>query len=61
MAFHHVVKFLIDLLVFLLSTRSENVGGIGVRTLAASVLLLVQGLHMRTDTGGIAEQMKAIN
>lgn len=61
MAFHHVVKFLIDLLVFLLSTRSENVGGIGVRTLAASVLLLVQGLYMRTDTGGSAEQMKAIN
>lgn len=60
MAFHHVVKFLINLLVFLLSTWSENIRGIGIGALAASVLLLVQGLYMKTNTGGSTEQMKYI-
>lgn len=61
MAFHHVVKFLINLLVFLLSTWSENIGGICVRALAASVLLLVQGLYVKTNTGGSTEHMKNIS
>lgn len=59
MAFHHVVKFLVNLLVFLLSAWSENVGGVCVRALAASVLLLVQSLHVKTKTGGSTEHMKS--
>lgn len=47
MAFHHVVKFLINLLVFLLSIGGEDIGGICVGALAASVLLLVQGLWVK--------------
>lgn len=41
---HHMVKLLINLLVFLLSVGGEDVGGISVGAVAASVLLLVQGL-----------------
>lgn len=41
---HHVVKLLIDLLVFLLRVGVEDVGGVSVGAVAASVLLLVQGL-----------------
>lgn len=58
MAFHHVVKFLVNLLVFLLSARSENIGGVCIGTLTSSVLLLVQGLYMQAHTGGGTEHMK---
>lgn len=44
MTLHHVVKLLIDFLVLLLSIGGEDVGGISIRAVAASVLLLVQGL-----------------
>lgn len=44
MALHHVVKLLVDPLVLLLGGWSEDVGAIGVRAVAAPVLLLVQGL-----------------
>lgn len=47
MAFHHVVKFLINLLVLLLSIGGEDIGGICVGAVAASVLLLVQGLWVK--------------
>lgn len=47
MAFHHVVKFLINLFVFLLGIGSEDIGGIRVRALAASMLLLVQSLWVK--------------
>lgn len=47
MTLHHVVKFLINLLVFLLSIGGEDVGGLSVRAVAASVLLLVQGLWVK--------------
>lgn len=59
MAFHHVVKFLINLLVFLLSIGGEDIGGIRVGALAASVLLLVQGLWVKEkNTGGSTELIK---
>lgn len=44
MAFHHVVKLFINLLVFLLSVGGKDVGGISIWAVAASVLLLVKGL-----------------
>lgn len=44
---HHMVKLLINLLVFLLSTGGENVGGIGIWAVTASVLLLVECLWMK--------------
>lgn len=44
---HHAVKLLINLLVFLLSIGGEGVGGVRVGAVAASVLLLVQGLWMK--------------
>lgn len=49
MALHHVVKFLIDFLVFLLGAGGEDVGGVSVRALAASVLLLVQSLWAKQE------------
>lgn len=47
MALHHVVELFIDLLVFLLGVRREDVGGVGIGAIAASVLLLVQGLRVK--------------
>jgi len=47
MTLHHVVKLFIDLLVLLLSVGGEDVGGVSIRALTASVLLLVQGLRVR--------------
>lgn len=47
MTLHHVVKFFINLLVFLLSCGGQNVGGINIRAIIASVLLLVQGLEVK--------------
>lgn len=44
MTLHHVVKLFIDFLVLLLSVGGEDVGGVSIRAVAASVLLLVQGL-----------------
>lgn len=44
MTLHHVVKLFINLLVFLLSSGGEDVGGVSIGAVAASVLLLVQGL-----------------
>lgn len=60
MAFHHVVKFLINLLVFLLSIGGEDIGRISVGALAASVLLFVQGLWVKEKkkTGGSTELIK---
>lgn len=49
---HHMVKLLINLLVFLLSTGGENVGGIGVGAVAASVLFLVECLWMKKPQRG---------
>lgn len=44
MSLHHVVKLLINLLVFFFSIRSENIGCLSIRAVAASVFLLVKGL-----------------
>lgn len=44
MTLHHVVKLVINLLVFLLCTGGEDVGAVSIRAVTASVLLLVQGL-----------------
>lgn len=45
MTLHHVVKLLINLLVFLLSIGGEDVGGVTIGAIAASVLLFVQSLY----------------
>lgn len=47
MTLHHVVKLFINLLVFLLSIWGEDVGGVTIGAVAASVLLLVQGLWVK--------------
>lgn len=47
MALHHVVKLFVYLLVFLLSVGGEDIGGISVGAVTASVLLLVQGLWVK--------------
>lgn len=52
MTLHHIVKFFINLLVFLLSTGGEDVGGIRIWAVTASVLLLVQGLGDEINTEG---------
>lgn len=51
MTLHHVVKLFIYLLVFLLSIGGEDIGGISVRAVTASVLLLVQGLWVKQTQG----------
>lgn len=53
MTLHHVVKLFINLLVFLLGVGGEDVGGITIRAVAASVLLLVQGLWVKKHGGGV--------
>lgn len=45
MTLHHVVKLLVDLLVFLLGGGGEDVRGLSVGAFAAAVLLLVQSLR----------------
>lgn len=47
MTLHHVVELFINLLVFLLSVGGEDVGGVSIGAVTASVLLLVQGLQVR--------------
>lgn len=44
MSLHHVVKLFINLLVFFFSIRSEDIGCVSIRAVAASVFLLVKGL-----------------
>lgn len=44
MSLHHVVKLFIYLLVFFFSIRSEDIGCLSIRAVAASVFLLVKGL-----------------
>lgn len=48
MSLHHVVKLLVNLLIFLLSTWGQDVGGISVWAVTSSVLLLVQGLWVKS-------------
>lgn len=50
MSLHHVVKLLVNLLVFLFGIRREDVGRVGIGAVAASVLLLVQGLQVRQSS-----------
>lgn len=45
MTFHHIVKLFINLFVLLFCTGGEDIRGIIVWAVAASVLLLIQGLH----------------
>ncbi len=50
-ALHHDVKLLINLLVFLLSVGREDVRGVGIGAVAASVLLLVKSLRGNKHKG----------
>lgn len=50
MSFNHVIKFLVNLFVFLLSAWGEDKSRLELRALAAFVLLLAQCLPSPTTT-----------
>uniref|UniRef100_A0A0E9W9W2 Uncharacterized protein n=1 Tax=Anguilla anguilla TaxID=7936 RepID=A0A0E9W9W2_ANGAN len=38
---HHIIKLLINFFIFLFCVGGEDIGGVGIRAITASVLLLV--------------------
>lgn len=58
MTFHHVVKLFVDLFVFLLGAGGEDVGRLVVWAVAASVLLLMQRLWVKSSRQKAQSQLK---